>query len=122
MTKPRKKVHLEPLLDEEAQRLIKIAEKSTIEFVGIFDELEKAIGMLMVGRLMGWKALALIHNRRTLLKYEKILGIKIKEEFPEVGPYAHKSIAFETVEALGNFWKAVSGEDSVENRRQIVKT
>lgn len=121
MATPRKKFHIEPLTDEEARRLNKIIEVATIEFAGVFDELEKAIGMLMIGRLIGWKALALIHSRRTILKYEKLLGIKIKEEFEERGPLAHKSIALGVVDKVGDFWKAVSGEQSVENRRELVK-
>ena len=121
MAKPRKKIEVEPLTDEQAQRLIKMVEDATREFSGVFDELEKAIGMLMIGRLIGWKALALIHSRRTILKYEALLGIKIKEEFPERGPWHHKSVALGVVDKLGDFWKAVSGEQSVENRRELVK-
>lgn len=121
MARPRKKPQIEPLTDEQAQRLVKLINDASTEFSGTFDELEKAAGMLMVGRLYGWKVLALIHNRRTILKYEKILGISIKEEFEPVGPLAHKSLAFDFVEKLGNFWKAVSGEISVENRREIVE-
>lgn len=121
MAPPRKKPKIEPLTCEQSQRLIKLIEDGTLEYAGNFDELEKSIGMLMIGRLVGWKVLALIHNRRTILKYEQILGIKIKEEFPEVGPLANKSVAYEIVEKLGNFWKAVSGEVSVANRRELVK-
>ncbi|MDP3512336.1 MAG: hypothetical protein Q8S20_06275 [Sulfuritalea sp.] len=121
MTPPRKKPNIPPLTDDEAQRLVKIVEERTTEYVGNFDELEKAIGMLMIGRLVGWKVLALIHNRRTILKYEQILGIKIKDEFDPEGPLTHKSVAYDLVKKLDNFWKAVSGEASVENRRALVR-
>lgn len=121
MAAPRKIPKIEPLTDEQSQRLVKIIEHATIEYTGNFDELEKAIGMLMVGRLIGWKVLALIHNRRTIIKYEEILGIKIKEEFDDLGPLYKKSVAYAFVEKLGNFWKAVTGEVSVENRRELVK-
>lgn len=121
MTKPRKKIEIPPLTEEEAKRQEKIMNEATREFVGIFDELEKAVGMLAIGRLIGWRALYLIHSRKTIVKYEKILGIKVMDEFPERGPMAHKSIALGLVDTVGNFWKAVSGEESVANRRELVK-
>jgi hypothetical protein len=70
---------------------------------------------------MGWKPLLVIHNKRTIKKYEEILGINAREEFPEVGPYADRSMAWGIVEGLSNFWKAVNGDTPVPNRRIIGK-
>jgi hypothetical protein len=122
MAKPRKPVHIPPLSAKEAQDIIKRIEDATKEYVGTFDELESAIGMYMIGRLVGWRVLVLIHNKRTIRRYQEILGdINIREIFPEEGPLAHKSIGLEFVKKLGNFWKAVSGEIKVEDRRELVK-
>jgi predicted transcriptional regulator len=72
---------------------------------------------------VGWKVLALIHNKRTIRKYEEILGINVREEFDEEGPFADKSIALNVVKKLGTFWKAVNGieKDSElrEKRREL---
>lgn len=106
---------------EEAARRVNIANAATKRFSGSFDELEGAIGMFHVGYLMGWRVLVLIHNKRTIRKYEEILGISIREEFPEDGPFADKSLAYEIVQKAKNFWKAVSGEIPVENRRHLQK-
>lgn len=120
MSKPRKPVHFPPLSPKEAQDLIKRVEDATKEFKGQFDELESAVGMFMIGRLVGWKVLVLIHNKRTIRKYEEILGgINIREDFPEEGPLAHKSLGLEIVKKLGNFWKAVSGEQKLPERRVL---
>ena len=120
MPKPRKAVHIPPLSAKEAQDLAKLIEQSTVNFRGIFDELESAIGMYAIGRLVGWKVLVLIHNKRTIRKYEEILGgINIREVFPEEGPLAHKSVGLEIAKKLGNFWKSVSGEFKIEERREI---
>ncbi len=98
------------------------AYKSIAEFEGQFDELENALGMLMIGPLVGWKVLLLIHNKRSIRKYEKILGdINVRELFPEVGPLAGKSNAYRLAEALGKFWKAVSGEVKIDDRRLLEK-
>lgn len=119
MSKPRKRRHVPPLSPEDAQKLSKIVDQAATEFSGQFDELESALGMLMVGRLVGWKVLVLIHNKRTIRNYEKILGINIREFFPETGPLSDKSIAYVVADKLGNFWKAVSGEFKIENRREL---
>jgi hypothetical protein len=79
---------------KEAQALIKRVEDSIYEFSGNFEEIESALGMLFLGKLVGWRVILLIHNSRTIRKYEKILGIKIREEFPEEGPYVQKTSLF----------------------------
>ena len=88
-------------------------------FRGQLGELEAALGMLRMGHHTGWKVLVLIHNKRTLRKYENILGINVREYFPEEGPSADRSLGFNAVKKLGNFWKAVSGDIKVENGREI---
>jgi hypothetical protein len=86
---------------------------------GDVNELEQALGMYILGRHVGWKVLVLVHNKRTIRKYEQILGISIREEFPEVGPAANRSVGFRIAETMSNFWKAVSGEVSIPDRRKI---
>ncbi len=98
----------------EPEVLALIDRKIIKEFKGTLMELEGAIGMLFVGRRVGWKPLMLMHDRKTIKKYEKILGIKIQDEFPDVGEYAKRSIAWrfytKISEKLRSFWKSVKGE------------
>jgi hypothetical protein len=75
------------------------------------DELEAAIGMYTLGFHYGWKVLHLVHSKRTIRKYEELLGIKITEEFPELGEDAWRSNAYKIIQAVSNFWKTVSGEE-----------
>ena len=119
MAKQKRKLHVDPLSPEDAAALMLKADGAAHAFRGQFDELESAFGMLLLGRLVGWKVLALIHNKRTIKKYEQILGIDVRDAFPEVGPLAQKSVAFVAVEKLGAFWKAVSGEVKLEDRRML---
>jgi hypothetical protein len=114
-----KKQPIPPLTNEEAQEYIKIVNKATDNFYGQFDELENAIGMLMLGRMVGWKVLVIIHNKRTIRKYEEILNINVREMFPDVGPLASKSLGYRAALALGNFWKVVSGDIKIEDRREL---
>ena len=85
-------------------------DKRTQEFKGQISELEQAIGMWMVGRQFGWKVMLLVHDRKTIAKYEDLLGIDFRNEVPDVGKFAHKSVAWTAVQKVSNFWKAVKGE------------
>lgn len=122
MPKAQKPPRQIPLVDvNDAHALVVRLDEIAARFKGQFPDLESAIGMYMVGRLFGWKVLVLIHNKRTIRKYEEILGINIREEFPEEGEFADKSIALNLVKKIGSFWKAVSGElkdDELRERRK----
>lgn len=106
----------------EAQELVTRLDHIAVNFEGQFDDLEAAVGMYMLGRLVGWKVIVLIHNKRTIRKYEEILGgINIREEFQDVTEFSNKSFAYEIVTKLGNFWKGVNGEikdDELRERRR----
>jgi hypothetical protein len=115
----RKRIQVPIPTPEDAQDVLKRLIQVTREYRGTFDELESALGMYMIGPLVGWKVLVLIHNKRTIKKYEEILGIKVREAFPPEGPLAHKSVALELVKKIGNFWKAVSGEEKLPDRREL---
>jgi len=92
------------------KELVEMIDERTKDFSGQLNELENAIGMLMIGRMFGWKPLLLIHDKSTIKKYEKILDLNIREVLPEVGEYANKSLAWKAVQKVTNFWKAVKGE------------
>lgn len=91
-------------------RCVEITEYAIAHFKGQATELESAIGMLYVGRHFGWRVMYLIHSRNTISKYEKILGINVKEEFPELGPRSDKSLAWRAAKTMSNYWKIVKGE------------
>ena len=88
------------------------------------DELESALGMYLVGFHFGWKVLYMIHSKRTIKKYEAILGIKVTEVFDPVGPDADRTNAFKIISAVSNFWKVVSGDEKppveVEDKRALI--
>lgn len=101
---------LAPFSRERIEQLHEIERQALARFTGNFDELEAALGMLHLGDHMGWKPLVLIHNKRTIRKYEEILGINLREFFPAEGPSAERSLGYKVAKKIGNFWKAVSGE------------
>ncbi|MEO9230736.1 MAG: hypothetical protein ABI216_17580 [Devosia sp.] len=98
--------------------------KAIARFKGTFDELEAALGLLHLGDHFGWKPMVLLHNKRTIRKYEEILDINIRDYFPEEGPSADRLLGYRIAKKLGNFWKAVSGDikddELKEHRRSVV--
>jgi len=106
----------------EAKRRHDLMDKAVLNFKGQIDELETALGMYMVGRHFGWKTLYIIHSKKTVAKYESILGINIREEFPEVGIDADRSNGWRLAKAFTNFWKVVSGEEKLPLDREGRRT
>lgn len=95
----------------EPDNLVEILDSAIENYSGQVPELEAAIGMLVTGRRYGWKVMYLVHSKRTIKKYEKILGIEdIREILPETSDRTHKSVAWKLSQKVGNFWKAVKGE------------
>lgn len=110
------------VLTEEQMRLLREIEENAIaDFKGQLDELESALGMLRMGHHFGWKVLYLIHSKRTVRKYEEILNIKIREIFPETGPSTYRSYGYNLAEKFSNFWKIVSGDIKIPDRRKVEK-
>ncbi len=69
----------------------------------------------MLGRHLGWRALYLIHSKATIRRYEKILGVKVRQEFDAEGPDAHRSVGLRSAQTHSNFWKVVSGALAIDN-------
>jgi len=91
-------------------QFISIIDKATDNYHGDITHLSRAIGMLAIARRLGWKVTYLVYTRATIKRYEKILEINIQEVLPDVGDLAHKSIAWNAMKKVTNFWKAVKGE------------
>lgn len=87
-----------------------MVERAIKEFSGYMPTLESAIGAYFVGKKVGWKPMLLIHEKRTIKKFEGVLNVTFRDELPEVGEWARKSYAWRAMDGVSNFWKAVKGE------------
>ncbi len=121
MTKTPKRPDLTPFSADEAKRMSDLFDSALSRFTGGIDELESAIGMYVLGRHFGWKVLYIVHSKKTVAKYESILGIEVREEFEEEGPYADLSIGYRLAKSFSNFWKVVSGDEKIDraSRREM---
>ena len=107
---------------ERASELQRIEREAIANFQGTFDDLELALGVLHIGDTLGWKPLVLIHNKRTIRKIEDVLDINMREFFPAEGVMAERSAGYLFAKKINKFWKVVSGDIAVENRRTISDT
>ncbi len=82
--RPRDQV-LAKLTPKQEAQLKEIENNAIADFKGDLTQLENALGMLRLGHHLGWKTLYLIHSKKTVCKYEDILGIRIRDVFPELG-------------------------------------
>jgi hypothetical protein len=114
MPKPPGRHKVASLQPEQAERAVQVIRRALDDFDGSFDELESAIGMYMLGHYVGWRVLVLVHSKATIRKYEQILGIVVREEFPEAGTESDRSLIYRATKTLSNFWKVVSGEAKVD--------
>lgn len=111
------------LTQDDVWKLYEIERKAFARFSGQIDELESAIGMLHLGFHIGWRPLVLIHDKKTIKKYEQLLGIEIREFFPPEGPSAPRSLGYTIAKKYSNFWKVVSGEtksDELKSQRREI--
>jgi len=100
-----------PFKDLHEKQLIALIDKAIKEYSGDGTELERAIGMFLFGRKVGWRVIYLMHDKKTIRKYEAHLRIKdIKDYMLEETELSRKSVAYSIVRRLGSFWKAVKGE------------
>jgi hypothetical protein len=115
----KRKRKIPPTTPAKGKQIVDFIDDAILSYSGVADEIEQAIGFYFIGRHVGWKALVIMHNKRTIRKYEAALGIEIRKEFDEVGPDADRSLGYRIASGVSNFWKAVSGEEKIPSRREL---
>lgn len=94
--------------DEE---LMKKIDQVSTEFKGQIDDLQAAVGLVMVGRLYGWRVMRLTCSRRHWMVACKLFG-GVKEILPERTILSDKSLALRVVDKTGDYWDFVAGNVS----------
>lgn len=82
-----------------------------------------ALGALVLGRLVGWRALRVIYSTRSYSKYQKILGIQFKDVLRERDIYAKKSLGLRILDEVGGFWnfcRSSVGPPELHRQRSVL--
>ena len=94
----------------EGAELVEELDRLIAAYQGNVEVLERAVGMLMVARHLGWKPLLLMHDPRTVRGAERLLGMTFRKLFAEAGPWAEKSFAWRAFDKTKSFWRTVRGD------------
>jgi len=103
--------------DEE---LMKQIEDLTKGYKGDISNFYEAVGMVVVGRLFGWKVIRLVSSGRSWTFTNALFG-DLKELLPERGQYAYKSVGLKIADELGDYWEFIKRHKSmpIEQRKMI---
>jgi len=111
------------ITDEEFSEHV---ENTLKDYKGDLNNFYEVIGMVYVGRLMGWRVIRLVSSKRSWTLASKLfagLG-DLKVILPEEGDYAYKSVGLELVKKIGGYWDIIKGsknrdELSLSDRKMI---
>lgn len=91
-----------------AQEMNKRIEDVCEQFKGQIPDLYQMVGIVVVGRLFGWRVVRLTASRRMWMMVTRTFGDP-KEWMPEKGRLAHKSVGLVLVEKIGDYWEFIKG-------------
>jgi hypothetical protein len=97
---------MKELTDEQ---MIKKIDDVISNFDGQLDDLTAAVGMVMVGRLYGWRVIRLVNSRRHWMLACKLFG-DLKEFLPDRGALHKKSVGLAIIDKVGDYWDFVNGK------------
>jgi hypothetical protein len=97
--------------DEEMKAKI---ESVCENYHGQFPDLFQMIGIVVVGRLFGWRVVRLVVSLRMWRLLNKWFGDPKQWMDPD-GPLAYKSVGLKIVDQIGDYWGVIRGERSRED-------
>ena len=115
----RNKSLLANLSEANLKEIYKIEREAIAQYSGDIGTLASALGFLRLGYEVGWRVLVIAHHKATIKKYEKILGIEIRQIFDKEGPGADRSIGLKVAKSIGKFWEIVRGQEKVPGKRNL---
>jgi hypothetical protein len=103
------------------KELMKLIDKVSTEYHGQFDDLQEIVGMVMVGRLYGWRVTRLVSSRRLWTLACNKFG-DLKEILPRETDLSKKSVGLNIIDAAGDYWEFINGKAAaipIHERKQI---
>lgn len=103
------------------EELMARIEEVTKDFHGQIDHLYEAVGMIVIGRLFGWKVMRLASSRRCWTTATSLFGDP-KLLMREREKYAYKSFGLAVVDKVGDYWEVIKGHRKVSmDERRIIE-
>jgi hypothetical protein len=93
------------------KELYKRIDEVAKEFRGQIPDLYRIVGVVVVGRLYGWRVVRLTVSGTTWAAVTKWFGDP-KDWMPERGRLAYKSVGLKLVDQIGDYWAFIKGHVS----------
>lgn len=96
----------------------------TIEnYHGNGTDLGDALGALVLGRYVGWRALRVVYSNKSYSKFQNLLGIQFKDVLREREVLSRKSLGLAILDEVGGFWdfcRSSSGPPELKGQRSFL--
>lgn len=103
--------------------LVVEVEKVTKTFQGQLDHLYEAVGMMLLGRLMGWRVMRLVSSKRCW-KMAVNLFDDPRKWMDEKGEYYTKSVGMRIFDTAKEYWDFIAGnvnrDDMPLHKRKMI--
>lgn len=86
------------------------------DFKGHGNQLQSALGALVLGRHYGMRALRIMHSPATIRKYDRALGKKLADLCPKETHLSNKIVGVQFADKIGAFWDVVTGRRTVADK------
>jgi hypothetical protein len=93
--------------------LLKLIDRQAETFKGQITTLYQVVGIIVVGRLFGWRVVRLTIRPSVWRQIGQLFGDP-KELMPERGRLAHRSVGLKITDELGEYWSIIRGSTSRE--------
>jgi hypothetical protein len=116
------------MTEKELADMARVAIEACQRFAGDISVCESAIGAFFMARVVGWRPMVLVHDPRTIAKYERILTadgkykIAFKQRFEESAPFPEKANVWRIylkMQKVWKFWDVVRGQVQVRDRTEL---
>ena len=103
------------------QELMQKIEEVTKEYKGDISHLYEAVGMIVIGRLFGWRVMRLSTSSRVWGDAKKLFGDP-KDLMLERERYAYKSVGLKIVDTAGEYWEVIKRHKAMPmNERRFIE-
>jgi hypothetical protein len=100
---------LKKMADLSDEDLAKLIADAWDDYVGDCTVFMSAVGALAFGRHVGWQGVRVCMSAATYRKYEKILGVRLRDVLPARTKDSAVIRGIRMSDAIGKFWQALSG-------------
>jgi hypothetical protein len=94
------------------KELMEKIEGATRAYQGDIGYLYEAVGMVVIGRLFGWRVMRLVSSNRCWIHAKTLLGDP-KGLMPERGPCYDKSVGMRFIDKTGDYWDYIKRHKSI---------